>query len=166
MVNCDVFLRCSSLVPRPHHARARKGSGDIGTNSWFCKLSNHVIICIGFLLAHVQSRDGAQDQENAPMSPDPFPRERLGSGNETSVVLARLFGACAPYNAIACDKLKFADSANWTNVEGNEIDIAEAQINLFGIFQVCNRSACLWRYRSVETTSSTFGISNTSPSAL
>ena len=25
-----------------------------------------------FLLAHVRSRDGAQDQENAPMSPDPF----------------------------------------------------------------------------------------------
>ena len=24
----------------------RKGSGDIGTESWFCKLSNHVIICI------------------------------------------------------------------------------------------------------------------------
>ena len=43
-----------------------------------------MIICIGFLLAHVRSRDGAQDQENAPMSPDPFPRERLGSGNETS----------------------------------------------------------------------------------
>ena len=36
-----------------------------------------------FLLAHVRSRDGAHDQENAPMSPDPFPRERLGSGNET-----------------------------------------------------------------------------------
>ena len=31
----------------------------------------------------MRSRDGAQDQENAPMSPDPFPRERLGSGNET-----------------------------------------------------------------------------------
>ena len=26
---------------------ARKGSGDIGADSWFCKLSNHVIICIG-----------------------------------------------------------------------------------------------------------------------
>ena len=33
-----------------------------------CKLNNHVIICIWFLLAHVQSRDGAQDQENVPMS--------------------------------------------------------------------------------------------------
>ena len=31
----------------------------------------------------MRSRDGAHDQENAPMSPDPFPRERLGSGNET-----------------------------------------------------------------------------------
>ena len=39
-----------------------------------------MIICVGFLLAHVRSRDGAQDQENAPM----FPRERLGSGNETN----------------------------------------------------------------------------------
>ena len=43
-----------------------------------------MIICIGFLLAHVRSHDGAQDQENTPMSPDPFPRERLGSGNETT----------------------------------------------------------------------------------
>ena len=25
---------------------ARKGSGDIGADSWFCMLSNHVIICI------------------------------------------------------------------------------------------------------------------------
>ena len=31
----------------------------------------------------MRSRDGAQDQENAPMSPDPFPLEKLGSGNET-----------------------------------------------------------------------------------
>ena len=42
----------------------------------------------------MRSRDGAQDQENAPMSPDPFPRERLGSGNETKlhtdVVVCRL----------------------------------------------------------------------------
>ena len=34
------------LFPDPT-MHARKGSGDIGTNSWFCKLSNHVIICIG-----------------------------------------------------------------------------------------------------------------------
>ena len=26
---------------------ARKGFGDIGADSWFCKLSNHVIICMG-----------------------------------------------------------------------------------------------------------------------
>ena len=42
-----------------------------------------MIICIRFLLAHVRSHDGAQDQENSPMCPDPFHRERLGSGNET-----------------------------------------------------------------------------------
>ena len=43
---------------------------------------------MGFLLVHVRSRDGVQDQENTPMSPDPFPRERLGSGNETKSILA------------------------------------------------------------------------------
>ena len=74
-----------SLISRHHYACVRKGSGDIGGDSWFCKLNNHVIICIGFLLAHVRSRNGAQDQENAPMSPDPFSHERLGSGNETSM---------------------------------------------------------------------------------
>ena len=42
-----------------------------------------MIVCIGFLLEHVRSRDGAQDQENTPMSPDPFPLGGLGSGNET-----------------------------------------------------------------------------------
>ena len=36
------------------------------------------------LSLHVSAHDGAQDQENAPMSPDPFPHERLGSGNETT----------------------------------------------------------------------------------
>ena len=83
---------CNQLVSFPDPTtHARKGSGDIGADSWFCKLSNHVIICIGFLLAHMRSRDGAQDQEDAPMSPDPFPRERLGpgSGNETSNQQAR-----------------------------------------------------------------------------
>ena len=39
------------------------------------------IACIG-------SCDGAQDQENASMSPDPFPLQRVGSGNETSCILA------------------------------------------------------------------------------
>ena len=51
-----------------------------------------MIICIRFLLVHVRSRDGAQDQENAPMSPDPFPCERLGSGNETSLRIVRACG--------------------------------------------------------------------------
>ena len=72
-----------SLIPRPHHARERKGSGNIGADS---ASSAIVIICIGFLLAHVRSRDGVQDKENALMSPDPFPRERLGSGNETTCI--------------------------------------------------------------------------------
>ena len=48
-----------------------------------------MIIYIGFLLAHERSRDGAQAQENAPMSPEPFPRERLGSENETKTFCQR-----------------------------------------------------------------------------
>ena len=38
-------------------------------------------------MAHVRSRDGAQNQENTPMSPDPSPHERLGSGNKTANLL-------------------------------------------------------------------------------
>ena len=53
---------------------AREGFGDIGADSWFCKLSNRDYLHRG-VLAHVWSRDGAQDQENAPVSPDPFPLE-------------------------------------------------------------------------------------------
>ena len=34
----------------------------------------------------MQSRDGAQDQENAPMSPDPFLACMVGSGNETNLM--------------------------------------------------------------------------------
>ena len=33
-----------------------------------------------FVLEHVRSRDGAQDQEIAPMSPDSFPRDRMRGG--------------------------------------------------------------------------------------
>ena len=71
-----ILPSCSSLVPRPQPLTRKR--------VWGHWRRNHVIICIAFLLAHVRSRDGAQDQENAPMSPDPFPRERLGSGNETT----------------------------------------------------------------------------------
>ena len=39
---------CSVLVLFPDPTmHVRKGSGDNETNSRFCKLSNHVIICIG-----------------------------------------------------------------------------------------------------------------------
>ena len=39
----------------------------------------------------------------------------------------------------------------WTSVDGDEIDIAGVQISVFGIFQVCNRSARSWRsHSSVE----------------
>ena len=74
----------AGFVPRPHHAHARKGSGDIGADSWFCKLSNHVTIKFAYifflllmyvqLALHVQaqSHDGVQDKENTPVFPRPF----------------------------------------------------------------------------------------------
>ena len=66
----------SSLDSTP---KRKKGSGDIGADTWFCKLSNHVIICIGlYQLEHVRSRDGAQDQEKASNVPRPVPRMRDG----------------------------------------------------------------------------------------
>ena len=69
-------LLVSSPDPTP---KRRKESGDIGADSWFCKLSSHVIICIyRFVLEHVRSRDGAQDQEKASNVPRPFPRVRDG----------------------------------------------------------------------------------------
>ena len=37
-------------------------------------------------IVRIGSRDGAQDQENASMSPDPFPLQRVGSGNETKSI--------------------------------------------------------------------------------
>ena len=43
-----------------------------------------MIICIGVVLEHVRLRDGAQDQESAQMSPDPFLTCVVGSGNETN----------------------------------------------------------------------------------
>ena len=39
-----------------------------------------------FVLEHVRSRDGAQDQENASMSPDPSLAYVVGSGNETRCI--------------------------------------------------------------------------------
>ena len=62
------------------------GSGDetnIGADSWFCKLSNHVIICIGLYwstCSHVMVRT---TKKRPPMSPDPFLACVMGSGNET-----------------------------------------------------------------------------------
>ena len=71
----------SSPDPTTH---AKEGFGDIGADSLLCKLSNHMTICM-FVLEYVRSHDGAPDQENASMSPDPFLACVVGSGNETIV---------------------------------------------------------------------------------
>ena len=66
-INGLISALVSSLDPTP---KRRKRSGDIGADSWFCKLSNY---SHRFALEHVQSRDGAQDQENACNVPRLFP---------------------------------------------------------------------------------------------
>ena len=48
----------------------RKGSWDIGADS--CFASSYDVLH-RFVLEHVRSHYGAQDQGNALMSPDPFP---------------------------------------------------------------------------------------------
>ena len=66
-----------SLVPRPHHACEERVWGH-WRQFLVLEAQQSCDYLHRFVLEHVQSRDGAQDQENAPMSPDPFPRMRGG----------------------------------------------------------------------------------------
>ena len=75
--------------------RRRKGSGNIGADSWFCKLSNHVIICIGLywsMCGHVMVR---RNKKRPAMSPDPFLACMVGSGNENTKMLAATEVVCS-----------------------------------------------------------------------
>ena len=72
-------IGCNSLVPRPHPQK-EEGSGDIGADSWFCKLSNHVIGLYWSKCGHVMVR---KTKKRPAMSPDPFLACVVGSGNET-----------------------------------------------------------------------------------
>ena len=81
---CEQGVHTCSLVPRPHPKR-RKGSGDIGANSWFCKLSNHVIICIGLYWSTCSHVIVRKTKKRPAMSPDPFLACMVGSGNETNI---------------------------------------------------------------------------------
>ncbi len=58
---CLVYMPSSRLGVYSHTPPPRtfiwKGSGDVGADSWFCKLSKHVIICIGLsTCGHVMMR--------------------------------------------------------------------------------------------------------------
>ena len=97
-----LVLILGSLVPRPPldlpafnvarkkrdlraTLKAGRSRGGLGTrlDSWFCKLNNHMIICIGLYwstCSHVMVRT---TKKRPPMSPDPFLACVMGSGNET-----------------------------------------------------------------------------------
>ena len=57
---------------------ARKGSGGHWHQFLVLQAQQSCDYLHRFVLEHAWSRDGAQDQENVPMSPDPFPRMRGG----------------------------------------------------------------------------------------
>ena len=76
----------SFLDPTTH---TRKGSGDIGADSWFCKLSNHVIICIylyRITCSHMMVCKTKKMLQNL-LTLSHF---RVGSGNETNGELVSL----------------------------------------------------------------------------
>ena len=69
-----MYSRANSLVPRPHHAREERVWGHwcrflVLQTQQSCDYLHRLV------LAHVWSRNGAQDQENTPMSPEAFPLE-------------------------------------------------------------------------------------------
>ena len=96
-----------SLVLRPRSPRG-EGSGDICAVCWLCKVSNSVTLLQCYVIHHniymranmyiAMQQDtkieepkfartgllSLHNQENAQMSPDPFPYERVGSGYETT----------------------------------------------------------------------------------
>ena len=82
--------RVCSLFPRSHHAGKERVWGH-----WHRFLvqqahQSHDYLH-RFVLAYVQSRDGAQDQENAPMSPDPFPRRGWSQGMRQKLYRKAIF---------------------------------------------------------------------------
>ena len=78
------YLPTSTLVSFPDSTtHARRGSGDIGADYWFCKLSNHVIICIDLYwrsCSHVMVRKTKKTLQ----CPQTLSLLRVGSGNETT----------------------------------------------------------------------------------
>ena len=115
MATCVCCTSSISLIPRPHHAREER--------VWWhwrrflvLQAQQSYDYLHRFVLAHVRSHDGAQDQENAPMPPDPFPSQRVGSGNETIL-------ACAMHR-----KLTF---------------LSETDIHTYNVINMLSRIGCL-----------------------
>ena len=79
-----------NLVPRLHHAR-EEGSVDIGADSWFCKLSNHVVICIGLYWSMCGNVMVCKTKKML-QCPQTLSLLRVGSGNETTAVKLRQDG--------------------------------------------------------------------------
>ena len=77
------YFATVSLVPRPHPQNEERVWGHWCSDSWFRKLNNHMIICIGLYwstCSHVMVRT---TKKRPLMSPDPFLACVIGPGNET-----------------------------------------------------------------------------------
>ena len=87
---CDVMQALApygELVSFPDPTtHARKGPGDISADSWFCKLSNHVMICID-LYWHTCSHVMVHRTKKTLQCPQTLSllSLRVGSGNETGL---------------------------------------------------------------------------------
>ena len=69
----DILNSANNLIPRSHHAHEERSTCGHWRRFLVLRAQHSCDYLHRFVLVHVWSCDGAQDQENAPMSPDPFP---------------------------------------------------------------------------------------------
>ena len=76
-VHFSIYVHVAVVSFPDPTTHAREGSGDIGADSWFCKLSSHVIVCTDLYwstFGHVMVRKTKKHIS----VPRPFPRMRGG----------------------------------------------------------------------------------------
>ena len=86
-----MYVSDGELVSFPDPTtHTRKGSGDIGADSWFCKLSNHVIICMYLYRIILCSHMMVRKTKKMLQYLQTLSHFRVVSGNETNGELVSL----------------------------------------------------------------------------